>query len=73
MRATKYWVVCDQKMIVGKDVAALLHLGEPLSFGQILRCTDVNVRTRYQDKLNQLQPIHFKNQGDLGIKIYIRS
>jgi hypothetical protein len=54
-------------------VAALLHLGEPLSFGQILRCTDVNVRTRYQDKLNQLPPIHFKNQGGLGIKIYIRS
>jgi hypothetical protein len=39
-------------MIAGKDVAAVLHLSEPLSFGQIVCCIDANVRTRYQDKIS---------------------
>jgi hypothetical protein len=52
INATEYWVICDQKMIAGKDVAAVLHLSEPLSFGQIVCCIDANVRTRYQDKIS---------------------
>ncbi|GAU48832.1 hypothetical protein TSUD_190620 [Trifolium subterraneum] len=56
--------LCDKKMVVGKDVASLLYLDEPLQFGQILCCTAANVRTRYEDRVKQFQTQKAHNQPE---------